>query len=144
VSSPHSDSAGTSADFWDRDGTTSHQLAPLKKSIYSLFDFRQLAAAANRRTLALLSALDAPTVSVGSLGRLSQKRTNADLRKHLPGKSPGQVSRMLKRLWTRGLIKKVGGTYRYTITDLGRTLITMELKLKNLVLIPELARTLAA
>jgi len=38
---------------------------------------------------------------------------NADVRKHLPDKSPGQVSRMLKRLWTHDLIKKVGGTYKY-------------------------------
>ena len=69
---------------------------------------------------------------------------NADVRKHLPGKSPGQVSRMLKRLWMHDLIKKVGGTYKYYITDLGRTVITMGLKLKELVVIPELARTLAA
>jgi hypothetical protein len=69
---------------------------------------------------------------------------NTDLRRHLPGKSPGQVSRMLKRLWTHHLIKKVGGTYKYYITDLGRTVITMGLKLKELVVIPELARTLAA
>jgi DNA-binding MarR family transcriptional regulator len=160
-----------------RNGTSSHELAPLKKSIYSLFDFRQLAVAANRRYLAFLSALDDPTVSVEAVGRLSQKVTdagrsysglnffseqdshlfellvrgeytirglrNTDLRKHLPGKSPGQVSRMLKRLWMHGLIKKVGGTYKYYITDLGRTLATTGLKLKNLVLIPGLARAMA-
>jgi hypothetical protein len=51
---------------------------------------------------------------------------------------------MLKRLWMRRLIKKVGGTYEYTITDLGLTLITTGLRLRNLVLIPELARDLAA
>ena len=67
---------------------------------------------------------------------------NADVREHLPDKSPGQVSRMLKRLWTHDLIKKVGGTYKYYITELGRTVITAGLKLKNLVLIPELARAL--
>lgn len=66
------------------------------------------------------------------------------MRKHLPGKSPGQVSRMLKRLWMHDLIKKVGGTYKYYITDLGRTVITMGLKLKELVVIPALARTLPA
>ena len=69
---------------------------------------------------------------------------NADLRQHLPGKSQGQVSRMLKRLWMHGLIKKVGGIYNYYITELGRTLTTMGLKIKNLVLIPELAREMAA
>ena len=50
---------------------------------------------------------------------------------------------MLKRLWTHDLIRKVGGTYKYYVTDLGRTVITMGLKLKELVLIPELARALA-
>jgi hypothetical protein len=34
-------------------------------------------------------------------------------------------------------------TRKYYITQLGRTAITMVLKLKELVLIPELARTLA-
>jgi hypothetical protein len=69
---------------------------------------------------------------------------NADLRKHMPAKSVGQVSRVLKRLWMHGLIKKVGGTYKYYITQLGRTVISMGLKLKNLVVFPELARAMAA
>jgi len=69
---------------------------------------------------------------------------NANLREHLPDKSPGQVSRILKRLWSHGLIKKIGSTYKYYITELGRTVITMGLKLKNLVLVPELARAMAA
>ena len=68
---------------------------------------------------------------------------NADVRKHMPDKSPGQVSRMLKRLWMHDLIRKVGRTYKYYITERGRTVITMGLKLKELVLIPELARALA-
>jgi hypothetical protein len=50
---------------------------------------------------------------------------------------------MLKRLWTHDLIKKIGGTYNYYLSELGRTAITMGLKLKELVLIPELARALA-
>jgi hypothetical protein len=41
-----------------RDGTRSHELAPLKKSIYSLHDLRQLAVAANRRYLEFLSSLE--------------------------------------------------------------------------------------
>ena len=60
---------------------------------------------------------------------------NTDLRKHLPDQSSGQVSRMLKRLWMHDLIKKVGGTYKYYLTELGRTVIPMGLKLKQLVLI---------
>jgi hypothetical protein len=50
---------------------------------------------------------------------------------------------MLKRLWTHDLIKKVGRTYKYYIPSLGRTAIITGLKLKRLVLIPELARAMA-
>ena len=39
---------------------------------------------------------------------------NAHLRQHMPDRSPGQVSRMLKRLRTHGLIKKIGRTYKYS------------------------------
>ena len=66
------------------------------------------------------------------------------MRSDLPGKSPGQVTRQLKRLWSHGLIRKVGKTYKYYLTELGRTVITMGLKLKTLVVIPDLARALAA
>ena len=51
---------------------------------------------------------------------------------------------MLKRLRLHGVIGKIGRTYKYYVSELGRTAITMGLKLKNLVLIPELARSLPA
>jgi hypothetical protein len=38
-----------------------------------------------------------------------------------------------------GLVKKVGHTYRYYLTLLGKHIIASGLKLKNLVLIPDLA-----
>ncbi len=50
---------------------------------------------------------------------------------------------MLKRLWTRNVIRKLGGTYKYYSTEPGRAAITTDPKLKELVLIPELARALA-
>ena len=40
------------------DGTTTRQLAPLKKTIYSLIDLREILAACNRRYLEFLSALE--------------------------------------------------------------------------------------
>jgi hypothetical protein len=49
-----------------RDGTYSHELAPLKKSIYSLHDLRQLAVAANRRYLEFLSSLEDPSAAASS------------------------------------------------------------------------------
>jgi hypothetical protein len=62
-----------------------------------------------------------------------------DLRCFFPDKSGGQVSRMLKRLRVHGLVKKVGTTYRYYLTKLGRQVILAGLKLKELYLIPQLA-----
>ena len=69
---------------------------------------------------------------------------NKTLRQSLPGKSSGQIARALQRLRVHGLIRKVGRTYKYYVTDLGRTLITAGLKLKRLVLIPEIAKAMAA
>jgi hypothetical protein len=65
--------------------------------------------------------------------------TNKELRKMLPEKTSGQLSRILKRLRLHGLIKKVGKTYKYYLTVLGRQIIVAGLKFKNMSLIPELA-----
>jgi len=64
---------------------------------------------------------------------------NRDLRKHLPDKTPGQVSRCLKRLRVHGLIKRVGRTYKYYLTARGRRAILTGLKLREMVVIPLLA-----
>jgi hypothetical protein len=65
--------------------------------------------------------------------------TNKELRKLLPDKTPGQISRILKRLRLHGLIKKVGKSYKYYLTSLGRQVITAGLGFKNITLIPQLA-----
>jgi len=64
---------------------------------------------------------------------------NRDLRRRVPGKNTGQVSRLMKRLRTHGLIKKIGKTYKYYLTSLGKQVIALGLKLKNLYIIPELS-----
>ena len=64
---------------------------------------------------------------------------NRSLRSHLADKSSGQVSRLLRRLRLHGLIKKVGRTYKYYLTTLGKEVIAAGLKLKNLFLVPQLA-----
>lgn len=63
---------------------------------------------------------------------------NRDLRALLPDSSSGQVSRLLKRLRTHGLVKRVGRTFKYYVTKLGRRVALAGLKLKQLVLLPEL------
>jgi len=63
---------------------------------------------------------------------------NADIRKLIPLLNPGQVSRLFKRLKVHGLIKKVGKTYKYYITKLGKEVVLTAQKLKETVLIPAL------
>ncbi|MDZ7363121.1 MAG: MarR family transcriptional regulator [candidate division KSB1 bacterium] len=65
------------------------------------------------------------------------------LRPLLADKTPGQISRMIKRLRVHGFIKKVGKRYKYYLTQLGRLVATMALKLKELFVIPQLANAVA-
>jgi hypothetical protein len=65
---------------------------------------------------------------------------NGDLRHHIPGATTSQISHQLKRLRLHGVLKKVGRTYKYYLTQLGRRVVLAGLKLKELVLIPALAQ----
>jgi hypothetical protein len=158
-----------------RDGTTKFKLAPVRKTIYSLFpDLRELLAASNRRYLEFLSALDDPSSGIRALEKTTQSVSdkgrkhrglnffappdqqlldvlgrgevavagvrNRDLREHIDGLSTWSASTTLKRLRTHGLIKKVARSYKYYLTDLGRCVVLAGLKLKELVLIPDLAK----
>jgi hypothetical protein len=64
---------------------------------------------------------------------------NKTLRRHLPERNSSQVSRVLKRLRTHGLVKKVGHTYKYYVTAFGKEVVATALKLRELVIIPQLA-----
>ncbi|BBO83769.1 hypothetical protein DSCO28_43350 [Desulfosarcina ovata subsp. sediminis] len=64
---------------------------------------------------------------------------NKHLRQKINSKNTSQISRILKRLRTHGLIKKVAKTYKYYLTRFGSRVITMGLKLRELYIIPELA-----
>lgn len=65
---------------------------------------------------------------------------NKDLRAHLPAHDARQISHLLKRLRTHGLIKKVGRTYKYYLTAFGRVVAATVLKLREFVVLPTLAR----
>lgn len=69
--------------------------------------------------------------------------SNRRIRKYLAGKTSYQISRMLKRLHTHGLIKKIGQTYKYYLTKFGRRIITTALKTRELFVIPSLRGILA-
>ena len=54
--------------------------------------------------------------------------TNKMLRKLIKNKNGSQMSRILKRLRNHGLIKKVGRTYKYYLTNLGRGNVSSTLR----------------
>jgi len=60
---------------------------------------------------------------------------NKDLRRFITFKS-NKISRVLKRLWSHGLIEKAGNSYKYYVTKLGKEAIIMAEKIKKLVIIP--------
>lgn len=64
---------------------------------------------------------------------------NKNLQSHLPNKNSSQISRLLKRIRCHGLIKKIKNTYKYYITSLGRRVIALGLKLRELFIIPHLS-----
>jgi hypothetical protein len=66
--------------------------------------------------------------------------TNKALRHWLPGQSSGQISRLLKRLRVHKLIKKTAQRYKYYLTDFGREVAAIVLKLRELHVIPALAQ----
>lgn len=155
------------------DGVRTFKLAPLKKSIYSLVDLRELMATANQRYIEFISALDDPRVDLKALKKVAERAEqngrryrginffltedmrltnvlvrgefaisglrNKDLRRFLPDKKAGWISRCLKRLRMHGLLKSIGHRYKYYLTELGRRLLITATKLREMVVIPSLA-----
>jgi hypothetical protein len=64
---------------------------------------------------------------------------NQDLRRRLSDRNSGPISRTMKRLRAHGLIKKIGHTYKYYLTALGKQVTALGLKLKQLYIIPSLS-----
>jgi hypothetical protein len=65
--------------------------------------------------------------------------SNRRMQAVLPEKSGGQIGRILKRLRMHGLIKKIGKTYKYYLTELGQRAVLVGLKLKEHLIVPGLA-----
>jgi hypothetical protein len=65
---------------------------------------------------------------------------NRDLQRLLPGKKSEWISRCLKRLRVHGLLKHIGRTYKYYLTELGRRVVLTGCKLREMVIIPALAQ----
>jgi hypothetical protein len=69
---------------------------------------------------------------------LIQGLNNRRLRSVLPGKTAGQIAQILRRLRHHGLLKKVGGTYRYYLSDLRRRLLVAARRVSEHVILPAL------
>jgi hypothetical protein len=65
--------------------------------------------------------------------------SNRRMQAVLADKTGGQIGRILKRLRLHGLIKKVGKTYKYYLTQLGRRAVVAGLKLKEHLIVPTLS-----
>lgn len=65
---------------------------------------------------------------------------NKTLRQYLTDTSSGQISRILKRLNKHKIIKKVGNTYKYYLTSLGKAVIATGEMLREMTIIPQLAK----
>jgi hypothetical protein len=158
-----------------REGPSTRELAPLKKSIYSLIDLREILLGCNRRYLEYLSALDDHSSGTRALERLTQDKRDGDravkglnffkrseqevlralqrpefnihgmrrrdLERFVSTLNPAALSRQLKRLRVLGLIKRVGRTYRYYLTRLGRAAIAAACSITQFSIIPTLAQS---
>jgi len=60
------------------DGPSTRELAPVKKSIYSLIDLREILLGYNRRYLEFLSAIEDHTAGIRALDRLTEEQREAD------------------------------------------------------------------
>jgi hypothetical protein len=156
-----------------RNGESVMKFAPMKKTIYSLGALREVLAAANRRYLEFLSAIDDPSNGIDKLRKITRSVQqearsyrgfnffdpqdealfvalvrgefaisgvhNKALRDRFPQYNSGQMSRILRRLRTHGLLKKASHCYKYYLTALGKQVIALGFKLKELIIIPDLA-----
>lgn len=65
----------------------------------------------------------------------------SDLTRLVPELNPAALSRQLKRLRVLGLIKRIGGTYRYYLTRRGQAGIAAACSITELNIIPSLAQS---
>lgn len=69
--------------------------------------------------------------------------TNRAFRRLLPGWTGPQIGRLLKRCRLHGILRKVGRTYKYYLTKVGRAAIAAALRLRECVVLPAFAKVTA-
>lgn len=65
------------------------------------------------------------------------------LRPHLPGWDGGRISRAIRRLREHGLVKKIGGTFKYYATKIGLSVLAAGLRLREETIIPAFSQLVA-
>lgn len=145
-----------------RDGTRETQLAPVKKTLYSLGVMRDLLGASNRRYLEFLSSLDDTTAGRKQLERLSTPVRDAhrsykglnffDARDaelllalvrgefNIRGFGVRDLRALLPHFTGPQISRNVHSTYHYYLTRPGRRTITAALQLRETCIIPALAQ----
>ncbi len=89
----------------------------------------------DQETVAQTPAVDAVVRGEFAISGL----TNRAMRRVLPSYSGSQMGRVLKRLRLHGIIKRIGRTYKYYLTALGRAATAGALKLRECIVLPALA-----
>jgi len=123
-----------------KNGTETRELAPLKKSIYSLIDLREILLGCNRRYLGFLSSLDGHSDGQRALQKLTEPKTRRpDLKPYLRKLAGSSLSRQIKRLQLFGMTKRVPGAYRCYLTKLGRAATAACVHATEFTILPALA-----
>jgi hypothetical protein len=156
-----------------KDGTVTEEKAPMRKTIYSLYQLFTIMKAANYRYLEFISAFDDHSDGERNLSATSKPAEengrsyrgfnffnandlkilevidrgefnihglqNKAVRSCLENVSSSAMSRIFKRLRLHGLIEKIDSTYKYFLTDLGKSVVAAGLKVRNLVIVPALS-----
>lgn len=134
-----------------RDGQTSRELAPVKKTIYSLIDLREILLGCNRRYLEFLSALDDFSAGHRSLDKLTAPKAVDghrvkgfnffDKTEHslLCALQRPQFNISGVRRADLKLIKRAANSYRYYLTRLGRNAIAAACRISEQIIVPALA-----
>ena len=156
-----------------RDGSVTEEKAPMRKSIYSLYQLFSILKAANYRYLEFISTFDDHSDGEKKLTEVSkpaeekgrtyrgfnffnpddlkilevidrgefniQGLQNKHVRRLVGDISSSAMSRIFKRLHLHGLIQKIEGSYKYFLSALGKEVIAAGLKVRNLIIVSELA-----
>lgn len=135
-------------------GRPTREVAPLKKSIYSLIDLREILLGCNQRYLEFLSGFDDHSGGQRTLERITLAKPDGDrsfkglnffdrndqaLMRAIQSPAFNIRCDLLRLLRVLGLLKRAATTYRYYLTLAGRLAIAAFARLTIFAIIPAMA-----